>query len=73
LEETGSEKFALKLDSFLNKSPKGNRLAICPFEKGARCSRICSAGNNAQICSSINQILVISQLLSKKISPAFAG
>ncbi len=30
------KKFALKLHSFFNKAPRGDGLAICPFEKGAR-------------------------------------
>jgi hypothetical protein len=66
LQETGSEKIALKLNSFLNKSPRGDRLSICPFEKGTRWTRICSTGYNAQSCSSINQIPIISQFVSEK-------
>jgi hypothetical protein len=36
LQETGSEEFALKLNSFFNKYPRGGRLSIWPFEKGTR-------------------------------------
>jgi hypothetical protein len=36
LQKTGCEKFALELHSFLNETPRGDRLPICPFEKGAR-------------------------------------
>jgi hypothetical protein len=34
LQKTGCKKFALALDSFLNETPRGDRLPICPFEKG---------------------------------------
>jgi hypothetical protein len=29
-----AEKFALKLHSFFHEAPRGDRLPICPFEKG---------------------------------------
>jgi hypothetical protein len=43
-------------------------LPICPFEKGARWARILAARNNAQSCSSINQIPIICQLICEKKS-----
>jgi hypothetical protein len=36
LQKTRSEKFALKLDSSLDESPRGDRLSICSFKKRAR-------------------------------------
>jgi hypothetical protein len=48
LQKTGCEKFALKLHSFFNEAPRGDRLPICPFEKGTRWARILVARNNAQ-------------------------
>jgi hypothetical protein len=66
LQETGCEKFALKLHSFFNETPRGDWLSICPFEKGTRWAGILVARNNAQSCSSVNQIPVVSQFISKK-------
>jgi hypothetical protein len=60
------KKFAVKLDSFLNKSPKGDWLSICPLEQGARWIGFGSAGNNTHCCPSVNQIPVMSQLISEK-------
>jgi hypothetical protein len=36
LQKTRSEKFALKLDSSLDESPRWDRLSICSFKKRAR-------------------------------------
>jgi hypothetical protein len=60
------EKFALKLHSFLNEAPRGDRLPICPYEKGTRWAGILIASNNAQGCPSINQIPVIGKFLRDK-------
>jgi hypothetical protein len=73
LQKTRCEKFALKLHSFLNETPRGDRLPICPFEKGTRWAGILVAGNNAQSCSSINQYLSFVSLSVQKINPALAG
>jgi hypothetical protein len=52
---------------FFSKSPRGDWLPICPFEKGTgRWAGILAARNNAQSCSSINQIPVISQFICEK-------
>jgi hypothetical protein len=66
LQETICEKFALALHNFLNKSPRGDRLPICPFEKGTRWAGILAAKNNDQSCSSINQIPNVSKLISEE-------
>jgi hypothetical protein len=73
LQKTGCEKFALELDSFLNETPRGDRMPICPFEKGTRWVGIFGARDNAQCCPSINQIPVICHSSVKKIRPALAG
>jgi hypothetical protein len=52
--------------TIFNKSPKGDWLSICPLEQGARWINFGSAGNNTQCCPSVNQIPVMSQLISKK-------
>jgi hypothetical protein len=36
LQKFSCEKFALKLDDFGNKTPRGDRLAICSLKTGAR-------------------------------------
>ncbi len=36
LQKIGFKKFALKLDSFFNETPRGDRLPICPFENGGQ-------------------------------------
>jgi hypothetical protein len=66
LQKTGCEKFALKLHSFLDEAPRGDRLPICPFEKGTSWAGILVARNNAQGCPSINQIPVIGQFVCEK-------
>jgi hypothetical protein len=47
LQKSGCKKFALELHSFLNETPRGDRLPICPFEKEARWAGIFVARNNA--------------------------
>jgi hypothetical protein len=68
LQKSGCEKFALKLQSFLDETARGDRLPICPFEKGTRWAGILVARNNAQSCSSINRIPIICQCQLKKSS-----
>ncbi len=57
------KKLALELYSFFNETPRGDRLPICPFEKGTRWVGILATRNEAQCCSSINQISVICQFV----------
>jgi hypothetical protein len=47
LQKSCCKKIALKLHSFFNETPRGDRLPICPFEKGARWAGILAARNNA--------------------------
>ncbi len=56
-----------------HKTPRGDGLAICPFEKGARWAWILVARNNAQSCSTINQIPIISQFVSQKNQTSVCG
>jgi hypothetical protein len=40
-------KARLESAQFFNETPRGDRLPICPFEKGARWARFLAARNNA--------------------------
>jgi hypothetical protein len=73
LQKSCCKKLALKLHSFFNAAPKGDWLPICPFEKGARWVGILAARNNAQCCSSVNQIPVICQFVCEKNQSSIGG
>ncbi len=64
LQKLQRKKFALKLDSFLNESPRDDRLFICSFEKGSRWSGFGISRDNTQCCPSVNQILYLSLVSS---------
>jgi hypothetical protein len=57
-------KVCLGIVQFFNETPRGDRLPICPFEKGTRLAGIFVSRDNAQRCPSINQITVICQFVS---------
>jgi hypothetical protein len=59
LEKTGSEHFALELDSFGDETPSGDWFSICSLEKGTRWVVGGRTRNNAQCCYSVNQKSVI--------------
>jgi hypothetical protein len=48
LQKTGCKNFSLELHSFLDETPRGDRLPIRPFEKGTRWAGIFVARDNAQ-------------------------
>jgi hypothetical protein len=58
---------------YFNETPRGDRLPICPFEKGTGWAGILAARNNAQSCSSINQIRVICQFVSQENQSGIGG
>jgi hypothetical protein len=70
LQKTGCEKFALKLHTFLNETPGGDGLPICPFEKRTRWVGILTARNNAPVST---KYLSFVNSSVKKINPALAG
>jgi hypothetical protein len=51
---------------FLDESPRGNWLPICPFEKRTRWAGVLVAWNSAEGCPSINQIPVICQFVCEE-------
>jgi hypothetical protein len=73
LARNGYKKFALELDSFLNETPRGDWLPICPFEKGTRWVGIFETRDNAQCCPSIDQIPVICQFVSQENETGVGG
>jgi hypothetical protein len=73
LQEIGNKKFALELDSFLNETPRGDWLPICPFEKGTRWVGIFGTRDNAQCCPSINQVPVICQFVHQENEASIGG
>jgi hypothetical protein len=70
---TGSDHFALELDSFGDESPRGNLFSIWSLEKGTRWVAVGRTRYNAKCFSSINQKSVICQSSVRKIKPTSAG
>jgi hypothetical protein len=73
LQEIGNKKFALELDSFLNETPRGDWLPICPFEKGTRWAGIFEQGTMLSVAPVSTKYLSFVNSSVKKMRPASAG
>ncbi len=70
LQKTRSEKFALKLDSSLDKSPRGDRLSICSFKKGPDGLEFEVQGITLKVAPVSTKNLSLVNSSVRKISPA---
>jgi hypothetical protein len=73
LQKSGSKKLALKLYSFFNESSRGDRMSICPFEKGTRWLEFRLQGTMLKVAPVSIKYLSLVSSSERKINPALAG
>ncbi len=67
------KKLALELHSFFNETPRGDRLPICPFERGPDGLEFWLQGTMLNVAPVSTKYLSFVYSFLRKINPAFAG